>query len=79
VKAFASFDWPLIAWVAKRPVLRFAYFGKHDRLHFNNFSRKEERLPQVCMPAVWRKSWGCRRSKTRWTSRVALRHRYPPA
>ncbi|ATQ73730.1 hypothetical protein CR152_03795 [Massilia violaceinigra] len=43
-EAFASFDWPLIAWLARRPVIRFAYFGKHDRLRFNDFARKEERL-----------------------------------
>ena len=43
-KAFAGFDWPLIAWVARRPVIRFAYFGKHDRLRFNDFARKDERL-----------------------------------
>ncbi|HEX8614115.1 MAG TPA: hypothetical protein VF800_22795 [Telluria sp.] len=43
-KAFAGFDWPVIAWLARRPVIRFAYFGKHDRLRFNDFSLKEERL-----------------------------------
>ncbi|WP_126077274.1 hypothetical protein HF313_03670 [Massilia atriviolacea] len=43
-EAFASFDWPLIAWLARRPAIRFAYFGKHKRLRFRDFSSKDERL-----------------------------------
>lgn len=43
-KAFASFDWPLIAWLAKRPIIRFAYFGKHERLRFRDFSSQDDRV-----------------------------------
>jgi hypothetical protein len=43
-QAFADFDWPLIAWLARRPVIQFAYFGKHKRLRFRDFASQEERL-----------------------------------
>lgn len=43
-EAFADFDWPLIAWLARRPVIQFAYFGKHRRLRFRDFSCQDERM-----------------------------------
>ncbi|NHZ40522.1 hypothetical protein [Massilia aquatica] len=43
-EAFADFDWPLIAWLARRPVIQFAYFGKHTRLRFRDFSCQDERM-----------------------------------
>lgn len=43
-EAFASVDWPLIAWLAKRPMIRFPYFGKHERLRFRDFSSQDDRV-----------------------------------
>lgn len=43
-QAFADFDWPLIAWLARRPVIQFAYFGKHTRLRFRDFSCQDDRM-----------------------------------
>lgn len=43
-QAFASLDWPLIAWAGRRPVIRFAYFGRHERLRFSDFANKDERV-----------------------------------
>ncbi len=38
------FDWPLIKFVALRPVIRFAYFGRRRRFFFRNFANKDERI-----------------------------------
>lgn len=43
-EAFADFDWPLIAWLARRSVIQFAYFGKHKHLRFRDFGCRDERL-----------------------------------
>ncbi|WP_167241094.1 hypothetical protein [Massilia genomosp. 1] len=43
-EAFASLDWPLIAWLARRPLIRFPYFGKRERLRFHDFASQDDRV-----------------------------------
>jgi hypothetical protein len=42
--AVAAFDWPLMKFLALRPVIRFAYFPRRQPFWFRDFSRKEERI-----------------------------------
>ncbi len=42
-RATASFQWPLMKFVALRPIIRFAYF-RNQRFFFNNFANKDERI-----------------------------------
>lgn len=43
-EAYDSVGWPLIARLARRPWVKFAYFKNDERLRFDDFARKEERL-----------------------------------
>jgi hypothetical protein len=47
-QAFAEFDWPLIRYLALRPKIRFAYFGRSP-LSFSNFSDTTERVEKGLM------------------------------
>lgn len=42
--AVAQFEWPLLRAIALRPVIRFAYFPRGQRLWFRNFASQEERI-----------------------------------
>lgn len=39
-----AFAWPLMKSIALRPVIRFAYFNRGDRLWFRNFTDRAERV-----------------------------------
>lgn len=43
-EAVAAFDWPLLRFIALRPLIRFAYFGKREFFWFRDFSHREERI-----------------------------------
>lgn len=43
-QAFADLDWPLVQTIARRPVIRFAYFRGRERLVFRNFADREDRI-----------------------------------
>jgi hypothetical protein len=43
-QAVADFDWPLLKFIALRPVIRFAYFPKRRRIWFRNFADVNERI-----------------------------------
>lgn len=43
-EAFAQFDWPAIKYLALRPRINFAYFGKSFIVQFANFASQEERI-----------------------------------
>lgn len=47
-QAFAAFDWPLIRYLALRPRIRFAYFGRSP-LVFDDFSDTVERVEKGMM------------------------------
>jgi len=36
--------WPLVRFIALKPLIRFAYFGRGEWLWFSNFSSREERI-----------------------------------
>ncbi|MBL8829182.1 MAG: hypothetical protein JNM18_19520 [Planctomycetaceae bacterium] len=42
--ATESFDWPLLKLIALRPVIRFAYFPRGERLWFRNFADRDNRI-----------------------------------
>lgn len=42
--AVADLRWPLVRLIALRPVIRFAYFRRGDRLWFSDFSDREQRI-----------------------------------
>lgn len=42
--AVARFDWPLVRWLAMKPVVRLGYFGPFDWLWFRRFDSKAERI-----------------------------------
>lgn len=42
--AVKQFNWPSVKWLAMKPKIEFAYFGKGIGLQFNDFSNKEERI-----------------------------------
>lgn len=43
-KAVAAFDWPVVRFVALKPLVRFAYFRGGRPLWFANFADREERI-----------------------------------
>ncbi len=43
-KAVENFTWPSVKWIAMRPKIEFAYFGKGVGLQFKDFSLKAERI-----------------------------------
>ncbi len=43
-KAVEMFMWPSVKWLAMKPKIEFAYFGKGVGLQFNDFSLKAERI-----------------------------------
>jgi hypothetical protein len=43
-KAVADFDWPLIRFIALKPLVRFAYLPMYQPLWFKNFASREERI-----------------------------------
>jgi hypothetical protein len=43
-KAVADFDWPLVRFVALKPVIRFAYFPGRRWFWFRNFAQRDERI-----------------------------------
>ncbi|WP_374347496.1 hypothetical protein [Chitinimonas sp.] len=43
-QAVADFTWPSVKWLAMRPKIEFAYFGKGVGLPFRDFSSKAERI-----------------------------------
>lgn len=43
-KAVEHFNWPSVKWLAMKPKIEFAYFGKGIVLQFNDFSLKAERI-----------------------------------
>lgn len=43
-EAVAGFDWPVVRFVALRPLIRFAYFPRAQSFWFRDFSRQEERI-----------------------------------
>jgi len=42
--AVPELRWPLVRFFALRPVISFAYFPRGQRLWFNNFASREERI-----------------------------------
>jgi hypothetical protein len=42
--AVAAFDWPLVRYIALRPLVRFAYFSAGRALRFRNFADRDERI-----------------------------------
>jgi hypothetical protein len=42
--ALEAFDWPLMKFLALKPLIRFAYFPLGDRLWFRDFSNADERI-----------------------------------
>lgn len=42
--ALARFAWPVLKYVALRPVIQFAYFARGRTLRFQDFSRQEQRV-----------------------------------
>ncbi len=42
--AVAAFDWPLLKWIALRPIIHFAFFPYHTQLWFQDFSDREQRI-----------------------------------
>ena len=42
--ATQKFSWPLMKYVALRPLIRFAYFGRRGPLVFRNFADQDERI-----------------------------------
>lgn len=58
--AFDQLDWPLVRAIARRPRIRFAYFGGRNRLVFSNFASRDERIRngrrafQLAAKAGWR-------------------------
>ncbi len=42
--AIESFDWPLMKFIALRPLIRFAYFGRRRPLFFRSFADQDERI-----------------------------------
>lgn len=44
LEAVREFDWPLVRFIALRPVLRFAFFGAGQRFWFRNFADRDERI-----------------------------------
>lgn len=58
-QAFAAFDWPLIKSMARRPKIRFSYFGRTP-LSFRDFINSDERIEKGIAAfdrACWR-GWG---------------------
>jgi len=51
--AVAEFDWPLMKFMALRPVIRFAYFPGACRLRFRRFDRKAERVEKGYLAFDW--------------------------
>ena len=51
--AFERLDWPLVATFARRPRIRFAYFGGRDRLVFRNFADRDERIRNGRLAFQW--------------------------
>lgn len=47
-QAFATFDWPLIRYLALKPKIRFSYFGRSP-LSFHNFNDTAERVEKGIM------------------------------
>jgi hypothetical protein len=43
-RAVELFDWPLLKFIALRPVVRFAYFPARQFFWFRSFDRREERI-----------------------------------
>lgn len=43
-KAVENFKWPSVKWLAMKPKIEFAYFGKGIGLQFKDFSLKSERI-----------------------------------
>jgi len=43
-EALAAFDWPLMKFLALKPLIRFAYFPAGERLWFRDFSDADERI-----------------------------------
>jgi hypothetical protein len=44
--AEAEFDWPLLKFIALRPRIRFAYFGRREALRFRRFDDQQQRIEQ---------------------------------
>jgi hypothetical protein len=44
LKAAAEFDWPVVKFIALRPLIRFAYFPRRTFLWFRNFADRAERV-----------------------------------
>lgn len=42
--AVEAFDWPLVKFIALRPLIRFAYFPRGEFFWFRNFASKAERI-----------------------------------
>jgi hypothetical protein len=42
--AAEALDWPLLKFIALKPVIRFAYFPQRQRLWFRNFTNQAERI-----------------------------------
>ncbi|WP_144057626.1 hypothetical protein [Novipirellula maiorica] len=42
--ATETFQWPLMRFIALRPLVRFAYFGRRQSLFFRNFANQDERI-----------------------------------
>ena len=46
VEAFDSLDWPIIDYLARKPVVNFAYFGRKFRMRFSDFACQDERVAE---------------------------------
>lgn len=44
IEAYENFHWSAIKYMALRPRIDFAYFGKNFHLQFDNFAAKDERI-----------------------------------
>ena len=52
-EAVARFDWPLMRFIALKPVVKFAYFSAGHRLRFRNFSDRRQRIAHGLQAFDW--------------------------
>jgi hypothetical protein len=67
-QATANLQWPLIRFIALKPLIRFAYFPGRERMWFNDFSNRDERITNGLQAFEFAARAGWRETET------ALRH-----
>ena len=51
--AAADFDWPLMKFIALKPIIRFSYFPRGSRLFFRQFTNRQERVTNGLRAFDW--------------------------